>query len=29
MRVAIKDLDVQMEVRTNGIEFEVYDNSVE
>jgi hypothetical protein len=26
MKVAIKDFDVQMEVKNNGIEFEVYDN---
>jgi hypothetical protein len=27
MKVAIKDFDVEMDVRTNGIEFEVYDNT--
>jgi hypothetical protein len=26
MKVAIKHFDVEMDVRTNGIEFEVYDN---
>ena len=27
MKVQIKDFDVQMEVKNNGIEFEVYDNA--
>jgi hypothetical protein len=27
MQVAIKSFDVGMEVKNNGIEFEVYDNS--
>jgi hypothetical protein len=27
MKVAIKEFDVEMEVRNNGIEFEIYDNS--
>ncbi len=26
MKVAIKDLSVAMEVKNNGVEFEVYDN---
>lgn len=26
MRVGIKKLDVKMEVKNNGVEFEVYDN---
>jgi hypothetical protein len=27
MRVAIKSFEVEMDVKTNGIEFEVYDNN--
>jgi hypothetical protein len=27
MRVSIKDFDVAMEVKNNGVEFEIYNNS--
>jgi hypothetical protein len=27
MKVSIKDFDVAMEVKNNGVEFEIYDNS--